>query len=341
MCMMSIHAKHSRKRKQRPQLIVLTGFSGSGKSTVGETMSTQMDAALFPLDLCLIERDKRRNNSFLGKFAFQEADYLCTTLMAGHPITFTGYSQVTAKRDQEITIEPRPLLIVEGVLPFSVPVIQNSPHLAMWVHSPLSVCEQRQYMRARCQGWYAGLTEQEIVKRVEQKRTAEIPLILQQQPRCHLVVDNSGNDQQEMDKEPTQNSQDAGMSILLVIANDAQKPALSRILAANTEIITARYSVIAGTTASLALAKEIFPQNKCFEDLGHGREWGDSFAMTYLATQCALGHCLEAIALFDPYLEAHQPWKTALLLSCIKANIIWMGNEATAMAFYRGLREKK
>jgi hypothetical protein len=39
--------------------------------------------------------------------------------------------------------------------------------------------------------------------------------------------------------------------------------------------------------------------------------------------QLAAGHRFEALVLFDPEIERHEPYKLALLRSLIKANTVW------------------
>jgi hypothetical protein len=53
--------------------------------------------------------------------------------------------------------------------------------------------------------------------------------------------------------------------------------------------------------------------------------------------QLAAGHRFEALVLFHPEVERHEPYKLALLLSLIKANAVWWPTSASAQAFYASL----
>ena len=126
-------------------------------------------------------------------------------------------------------------------------------------------------------------------------------------------------------------------SILLTVANNARKSDLTQILGDHRDVMNARYDVIAGTSHSLEIAKEFFP-GKQSVDLGPGDEFGDIRAITYMIDQLAAGHRLEALVLFDPDVERHQPYKLALLLSLIKVStVVWWPTPASATAFLSSL----
>ena len=84
------------------------------------------------------------------------------------------------------------------------------------------------------------------------------------------------------------NSHGPAESILLAVANDPLKNALAEIVGEHRYVMDARYDVIAGTTGSLAVVKKLLP-GKRFVDLGHGREWGDIAAITFMIGQLAAG----------------------------------------------------
>ena len=130
--------------REKPLVIAVVGLSGSGKSTVGARLADRLNATLFQQDTTLIEPGKRRGPGFVAKFDLEEAAVIVDKLCAGIPVSYLGYSQVTRRRDQPITLLPRPVIIVEGVLALRIPGLRERADVKLWVEAPLAVCEARQ-----------------------------------------------------------------------------------------------------------------------------------------------------------------------------------------------------
>jgi hypothetical protein len=135
---------------------------------------------------------------------------------------------------------------------------------------------------------------------------------------------------------PDLNGKMFGNSALLLVANNDLKDALTQTLDVHQRVINGRYDVMAGTTGTLEVVKKRFP-TKQFIDLGHGPEFGDIWAIVFMLEQLAMGRRLEALVLFDPEIEKHQPFKLALLLSLMKANAVWFPTPASAAAFFHAI----
>lgn len=140
------------------RIIVLTGLPGSGKTTIARDMARDLGALLFEQDTMIIERTKRPGPDFISKFAFDESEHLLTKLLRFRPIEYAGYSQTTGKRDQLITLTPKPLLIIEGVLALMIPLVQKCAKMTFWVETSPQVCETRQFARWKNEGWFPGLS---------------------------------------------------------------------------------------------------------------------------------------------------------------------------------------
>jgi hypothetical protein len=127
-----------------------------------------------------------------------------------------------------------------------------------------------------------------------------------------------------------------GHSVLLLVANNERKDALTHIVDGHQRVIHGRYDVMAGTTGTLEAVQKRFP-TKQFIDLGHGPEFGDIWAIVFMLEHLARGSRLEALVLFDPDIEKHQPFKLALFLSLLKANAVWFPTPASAAAFFHAV----
>ena len=125
-------------------------------------------------------------------------------------------------------------------------------------------------------------------------------------------------------------------SILLAIANDDLKGALDDTFSAHGAVVDARYGTIASTSRTLPIAQKYFP-DKQFVDLGHGPDFGDIRAISFMLEQLAAGRRLEALFLPDAKISPHQPFKLVLMLSLLKANVVWWPTPASAAAFFNAM----
>lgn len=318
-----------------PKMIALAGYSGCGKSTIAYRMSRKLGATLFQLDWTLIERDKRRSPDFIDKFDLQEAEEIIKKLCAFQPVTYLAYSQVTAKRDHRITLVPSHTLIIDGILSLLIPFVREHA-LTFFVDAPIETCEARQFRRWRNEGWYPGVEEEEVRRRILVKRTEELPFVLELRRYCHWVLDNSADQEIEEMLTVMQRHPSLDKPILLAVANDALKPDVAQIFQAYRDVIDTRYDIIAGTTGTLSMVKEFFP-SKWTVDLGHGPDFGDIRATMFVIEHRAAGRRLEALVLLDPSMEPHQLDKTVLLFSLIKAGAVFWPTPASATAFLASL----
>jgi len=79
-----------------------------------------------------------------------------------------------------------------------------------------------------------------------------------------------------------------GHSVLLLVANNELKDALTHIVDGHQRVINGRYDVMAGTTGTLEVVQKRFP-TKQFIDLGHGPEFGDIWAIVFMLEHLASG----------------------------------------------------
>jgi len=85
---------------------------------------------------------------------------------------------------------------------------------------------------------------------------------------------------------PDLHGQMCGHSVLMLVANNELKDALTHIVDGHQRVIHGRYDVMAGTTGTLEVVQKRFP-TKQFIDLGHGPEFGDIWAIVFMLEQLA------------------------------------------------------
>jgi uridine kinase len=128
----------------RPLVIGIAGGTGSGKTTV----AAKIAAALPPDGVCVIQHDGYYlDRSHLPEEAralvnFDEPDALDNAALAsdllmlksGRPVVCPRYDFATHTRGPEgRLIEPCPIVIVEGILIFAVPVLRDAFDLRLFV----------------------------------------------------------------------------------------------------------------------------------------------------------------------------------------------------------------
>lgn len=141
---------------QKPLLIGIAGCSGSGKTTLARELATQLNATLFPLDLYyrdlsqfpLDSRDKRNfdHPDSLESELFIEH---IRQLALGHSIERPVYDFKTHSRISGAftTIQPAPVLIVEGILALHYPDLLPLYDLSLYVDAPNEICLNRRIYR--------------------------------------------------------------------------------------------------------------------------------------------------------------------------------------------------
>ncbi|MFN8472536.1 MAG: AAA family ATPase [Anaerolineae bacterium] len=174
-------------------LVVFVGQSGSGKTTLARLLAETMSAVVFEQDTTLIEQRNRRSPAFLDKFDLEAADAYVSALLAGQPVTYMGYSQITRRRDTPIALLPRPIIIVEGVLAGHLRVVCEYPNTRQfWIETSQAEADARQLARVETEGWLAGMSRQEVLHRIASKHTQEAAIVEAQRAKCDFILDNSG-----------------------------------------------------------------------------------------------------------------------------------------------------
>ncbi len=141
---------------RRPVVLGIGGCSGSGKTTLAKELANQLDATLFPLDwyyrdLSQFPLDDRHKQNFDHPDSLESELFIAhiRTLAQGHPIErprydFSTHSRVPGTFDG---IDPRPFVVVEGILALHYPDLRPLFDLSIYVDAPHDICLTRRIHR--------------------------------------------------------------------------------------------------------------------------------------------------------------------------------------------------
>lgn len=141
---------------QRPFVLGIAGCSGSGKTTLARELASELSATLLTLDLYYrdlahLSPTERAAQNFDHPNSI-EAELLLDQvrlLADGHPIAAPVYDFTTHTRlaGESQTIEPAPVLLVEGILALHYRELCEMYDLSVYVHAPHEVCLARRIHR--------------------------------------------------------------------------------------------------------------------------------------------------------------------------------------------------
>lgn len=121
-----------------PTIVLIGGGTASGKTTLARELASRHDALHIPHDRYYLDvPDPRRHN-------YDHPDALDTSLLvenlaalrAGQATELPVYHFATHRRvSQRERVEPRPLIIVEGILVLHDPDLRAAAHYRVYVHT--------------------------------------------------------------------------------------------------------------------------------------------------------------------------------------------------------------
>lgn len=140
----------------RPLILGIAGCSGSGKTTLARELTTQLSATLLPLDfyyrdLSHLPPEERSTQNFDHPDSLEshlliehvEALSACTTIH--RPIyDFATHTRVPGSFE---TIQPSPVLIVEGILALHYEALRPLYDFSIYVNAPHALCLTRRIAR--------------------------------------------------------------------------------------------------------------------------------------------------------------------------------------------------
>jgi uridine kinase len=137
-------------------VIGLAGASGSGKSTVAKRVGARLGAYVISIEtyavavnhLSFDERSKQDYDAPEGTDVKLLASHI-SKYVAGHAIEAPIYdfAQHLRIRDRTTHVEPRPLLIVEGILALHFAELRPHFNLSIYLEAPDDICFHRRKVR--------------------------------------------------------------------------------------------------------------------------------------------------------------------------------------------------
>jgi adenylate kinase family enzyme len=172
-------------------LIAIVGGSGAGKTTLARALAAQFDAVVVSQDWFLRPRPERPSPAFLDKYDFAAMEQALRRLLGGRTVQFAPFDQRTRARGGFITLEPRPVCIVEGVAALYSPLVRRRADVRIFLDAPATEREERQIRRLDEEGWYAGQDRGALRAAIQAKKTTEDPTIRRQAALGQRIVNTA------------------------------------------------------------------------------------------------------------------------------------------------------
>ena len=185
----------------KPVVIGIAGGSGSGKSTVleqivrslGHRRIAVLDHDAYYFDLGHLTHEERVAENFDHPNAL-ETKLLCShvdTLLDGSPIEKPLYNFDTHLRSAEtVTIDPRPLIIVEGILVLAEPSLRERMDIRIFVDADHDVRLMRRIRRDMIE---RGRTIQSILDQYENTvRPMHLEFVEPSKRQADIIIPRGG-----------------------------------------------------------------------------------------------------------------------------------------------------
>nr|WP_241242348.1 uridine kinase [Thalassotalea sp. G2M2-11] len=146
----------------KPTIIAITGASASGKTLFAQTIFDELLSELGASGITIIKEDayyraqdhlpiherEKTNYDHPNAFEHELLSAHLTQLLDNQPVEMPVYCYQTHTRTQETTlIQPTPIILVEGILLFTDPVLRNCFDIKVYMDTPLDICLVRRIQR--------------------------------------------------------------------------------------------------------------------------------------------------------------------------------------------------
>ncbi len=146
----------------KPTIIAITGASASGKTLFAQTIFDEMLAELGANGITIIKEDayyraqdhlpidEREKTNYDHPNAFEHellSEHL-TKLINNQAVEMPVYCYQTHTRTEQTSlIQPTPIILVEGILLFTNPILRNCFDIKVYMDTPLDICLIRRIQR--------------------------------------------------------------------------------------------------------------------------------------------------------------------------------------------------
>ena len=146
----------------KPTIIAITGASASGKTLFAQTIFDEMLTELGANGITIIKEDayyraqdhlpinEREKTNYDHPNAFEHellSEHL-TKLMANQAIEMPKYCYQTHTRlEATSVVQPTPIILVEGILLFTNPILRSCFDIKVYMDTPLDICLVRRIQR--------------------------------------------------------------------------------------------------------------------------------------------------------------------------------------------------
>ena len=180
----------------RSTVVGIGGCSCSGKTTLARELAAELDATLFPLDLYYrdlsqfpLDTRHKRNfdhpDSLESELIVEHVAALASGRAIDRPVyDFSQHSRVADRFDR---VEPRPIVLVEGILALHYAQLLPLYTLTIYVDAPHDICLTRRIHRDTRE---RGRTEQSVREQFEATaRPMADEFIVPSRQKADLLVD--------------------------------------------------------------------------------------------------------------------------------------------------------
>lgn len=146
----------------KPTIIAITGASASGKTLFAQTIFDELLNELGDNGISIIKEDayyraqdhlamserEQTNYDHPNAFEHELLSQHLTRLVNNQSVSTPIYCYQTHTRKQEtLTLNPTPIILVEGILLFSNPQLRNCFDIKVYIDTPLDICLIRRIQR--------------------------------------------------------------------------------------------------------------------------------------------------------------------------------------------------
>lgn len=138
------------------RVVGIAGGTASGKSTLARALAPALGATLIPHDAYYRTLPDHYRGERISEYNFDHPDALDNELLLEHlehlatgsPIEMPTYDFADCRRQEHtITIEPGPVIIVEGILVFAIAELRERFHHRVFVDCPADIRLARRLRR--------------------------------------------------------------------------------------------------------------------------------------------------------------------------------------------------